>query len=57
MSKMIQKYYAEIDACQTVEEVLDIWDKKWTPDDCYLNHTMGHYCWLKIEELEKMKGV
>ena len=45
------KYYKEIDACKTISEVQEIWDREWSPDDCYINHSMGNYCWRKIQQL------
>lgn len=48
-----QKWIDEINACQTIEEVQALWRNKWSPDDNFLNHTMGSYCWIRIDEIKK----
>ena len=48
-----QKWIDEINACQTIEEVRALWHREWSPDDDFLNHTMGCYCIMRIDELKK----
>ena len=51
-----QKWIDEINACQTIEEVRAFWHREWSPDDDFLNHTMGGYCIMRIDELKKEMG-
>lgn len=48
-----QEWIDEINACQTIEEVRALWHHKWSPDDDFLNHTMGNFCWIRIDEIKK----
>lgn len=48
-----QEWIDEINACQTVEEVRALWHREWSLDDDFLNHTMGNFCWIRIDEIKK----